>query len=79
MGGETVHGETVVRTEVKLWLMELVDVGGDVTLGRMGTNPPGESMTSWQDLQHMRWKSGREQWRFSASMRQKEERSPVQR
>lgn len=59
--------------------MKLVDVGGDGTLGRIGVDPPCELMTSLQDLQHMRWKSGREQWRFSTSIRQKEERSPAQR
>lgn len=33
-------------------------------------------VTLLQDLQHMRRKSGREQWRFSSSLRQSTERSP---
>lgn len=68
----------MVWTEVTRKPM-VVDDGGDETLDRTGVDPLGESVASLQDLQHMRWKSGREQWRFSASMRQKEERSPAQR
>lgn len=36
-------------------------------------------VTLLQVLQHIRWKSGRAQWRFRASRRQKVERSPLQR
>lgn len=89
--GLMVEDEMVVMTALVGWMVvkpELtVLLGGAVILGWMEVMGvdlvvvvvlvrSSVMVTLLQVLQHMRWKSGREQWRFSASIRQSIERSP---
>lgn len=75
-------GGTVVKPALKvvaagvsmLGWVEVMGVDLVVVLGRSSA-----IVTLLQVLQHIRWKSGRAQWRFRASRRQKVERSPLQR
>ena len=53
--------------------------GADVLGAELAVVMDSRRVTLLQDLQHMRWKLGREQWRISASMRQNTVRSPWQR
>ena len=53
--------------------------GADVLGAELAVEMDSRRVTLLQDLQHMRWKLGREQWRISASMRQNTVRSPWQR
>lgn len=61
----------VVEGVVTPGWMEAMGVDREVALNRSSA-----MVTLLQDLQHMRWNSGREQWRFSTCIRQKMERSP---